>query len=90
MPVSGKQKKMGGGKSLSIFFAAVLFFVSMSAASAAPVTVTPTTIMLGPNQSSALVTLTNEGDTPTRYEATVNTWVENPDGTTTLAPKPSA
>ena len=91
MPVSGKQKKVGGGRSPSIFFVAIFFQVaalilSVTKTMAAPVTVTPTTIVLGPNQSSALVTLTNEGDTPTRYEANVNTWVENPDGTTTLEP----
>lgn len=84
MPVSGKQKKMGGGRSPSIFFMAVALLFGVNTAMAAPVTVTPTTIVLGPNQTSALVTLTNEGDTPTRYEANVNTWVENPDGTTTL------
>lgn len=86
MPVSGKEKKMGGGKSPSIFFAAAALFFSLTTAMAAPVTVTPTTIVLGAQQTSALVTLTNEGDTPTRYEANVNTWVENPDGTTTLEP----
>lgn len=85
MPVSGEQKKVGGGKIPSIFFALALV-VGAGAASAAPVTVTPTTIVLGPDQSSALVTLTNEGDTSTRYEATINAWTENPDGTTTLAP----
>jgi fimbrial chaperone protein len=86
MPVSGKQKKMGGGRTSSIFCTMAVLLAMAQGAFAAPVTVTPTTVMLGPTQSSQLITLTNEGDTPTRYEANVSAWIENPDGTTTLQP----
>ena len=43
-------------------------------AAAAPVTITPTTIVLGADHMTALVTITNESDGPTRFETGMNVW----------------
>ncbi|MGE4064657.1 MAG: molecular chaperone [Rhodospirillaceae bacterium] len=48
--------------------------------------VTPTTVVLGPGQTTALLTLTNEGDTPARFETTLNAWSESAAGETELTP----
>lgn len=66
-----------------LLFAAAVLLVPRFAF-AGPVTVTPTTVVLGANQTTALVTLTNEGDMPSRFEATLNAWTETPDGVTVL------
>lgn len=63
---------------------AVLFFARD--ARAAPVSITPTTIVLGPGRTTALVSITNESDGPTRFETSVNVWSESPEGETTLTP----
>ena len=63
--------------------AAALF---LSGEAAAAVSVTPTTIILGPGHTTALISLTNESDEATRFETSVNAWSESPDGETALAP----
>ncbi len=53
---------------------------------ATPVSVTPTTIALVPGNTSELVTLSNESDTPARFEISVAAWTESVDGKTILTP----
>jgi fimbrial chaperone protein len=55
-------------------------------AHAAPVSITPTTIVLGPGHTTALVSITNESDGPTRFETSVNIWTESAEGETGLTP----
>ncbi len=86
MRCSAQQLKMGGAKAPFVFALVAALLLTAQATFASPVTVTPTTVVLGPNQTTALITLTNESDDPTRFEAAANVWSENPDGTTVLEP----
>jgi fimbrial chaperone protein len=82
-------KSLDGEKSPARFFAIVLGLVVAffaGGAFAGPVSVTPTTIVLEPGQTTALLTITNEGDTPTRFETALNAWSESESGETQLAP----
>lgn len=75
-----------GGREQSLsLFVCLLLLLSFPAA-AAPVSITPTTIVLGPGRTTALVSITNESDGPTRFETSVNIWSESPEGETTLTP----
>lgn len=76
-------------KSLSlfaVFLSISLLFMLALPATAAPVSITPTTVALGPGRTTALVSITNESDGPTRFETSVNQWSESPEGETILTP----
>src|SRR3954466_206003 len=68
---------------VSLFLLAAVHAVP---AAAAPVSVTPTMVALAPGHATALITLTNEGDEPARFETSVNAWAESRDGQTSLDP----
>lgn len=70
----------------AIFLPVILLLLPALPAAAAPVSITPTTIVLGPGRTTALVSITNESDGPTRFETSVNVWEESPEGETTLTP----
>jgi len=48
--------------------------------------VSPITFELGPGRGSQIVTVTNQGGEPARFQLTLNTWTLNEDGTQTLTP----
>lgn len=75
-------------QSLSLFVWLALGLVALvpAQAAAAPVSITPTTIVLGPGHTTALVSITNESDAPTRFETSVNAWTESSEGETSLTP----
>jgi fimbrial chaperone protein len=52
----------------------------------APVSVTPTSVTMSASKTSDLVSLTNQGDTPVRFQLTVSTWDQRPDGEMVLNP----
>jgi fimbrial chaperone protein len=66
--------------------ACFIFAVFCAGEAVAAVSITPTTILLGPGHPTALVSLTNDSDDATRFETSVNTWAESPDGETALSP----
>jgi fimbrial chaperone protein len=43
-------------------------------------------VTLGPGHATALITVTNEGDEPARFETSLNAWGESRDGQTSLEP----
>ncbi|MHB1205146.1 MAG: fimbrial biogenesis chaperone [Rhodospirillaceae bacterium] len=75
-------------QSLSLFVWLALGLIALvpARAAAAPVSITPTTIVLGPGHTTALVSITNESDGPTRFETSVNAWSESTEGETSLTP----
>jgi fimbrial chaperone protein len=83
------KKNLDRAKSPARFFALLLGLVLAffaGGAFAGPVSVTPTTIVLEPGQTTALLTITNEGDTSTRFETALNLWSESETGETQLSP----
>ena len=82
----GRKAKGDREQSLSLFVCLLAILLGAAPALAAPVSITPTTIVLGPGRTTALVSITNESNGPTRFETNVNLWAESPDGETTLTP----